>query len=260
MDTGVKGRVPDGAARHPWELSRANFFRRQLAHHLRPGTRVLDVGAGDGYFASSLVAAVRPGGEVVCFDAGYSNDQLAELQRTMPAGLGFTSVKPASRFDVVLMLDVLEHVADDRGFLADIVRGSLASGGVLVASVPAYQSLFTRHDLGLRHHRRYTIGGLRRLMRDAGLEVATSGGLFHGLLPVRAAQKLGEIVCGRWTRPAPDAAPEHVDTGLTHWKGSRWLSHIVLGVLGMDNRVSAACARARIPLPGLSGWALGRKP
>jgi SAM-dependent methyltransferase len=259
MNIGDQPGQAASALRHPWEQSRANFFRRQLAPHLRPGGRVLDVGAGDGYLASSLVAAVRPGGEVVCFDTGYSDQQLTEFPRAMPSELSFTRLRPGAPFDVVLMLDVLEHVPDDQAFLADIVGGLLAPGGVLLISVPAYRSLFTRHDLGLGHHRRYRLADLRRLVRDAGIEIATGGGLFHSLLPIRVAQKLGEVVRGEWTRPAPDAVPDRADTGLTHWNGKRWLNQATLRMLSLDNWVSATCARAGLGLPGLSAWVLGTK-
>jgi len=246
--------------RHPWEQSRARFFRGQLEPYLRPGLRVLDIGAGDGFLAASLLPSLHPGGAVVCFDTEYTDQHLERFARTAPAGLSFTRQRPAATFDVVLLLDVLEHVADDRGFLASIVDSLLAPGGVLLASVPAYHSLFTRHDVKLGHYRRYRPDDLLRLLRDAGLDVTTAAGLFHSLLPVRIAQKLGELLRGVRTRPAVDLVPEHTDTALSAWKGSRWLSDRILGMLSLDNWLSAACARRRLLLPGLSVWALAKKP
>lgn len=246
--------------RHPWEESRARFFRGQLGPHLRGGMRVLDVGAGDGYLAASLLPSVQPGGGVVCFDTHYSDLLLARFSASAPAGLRFTRDRPDSGFEVVLMLDVLEHVPDDRAFLEDIVGNLLAPGGVLLASVPAYQTLFTRHDVVLGHHRRYRLRELRRLVESAGLQVETSAGLFHSLLPVRAAQKLGELVRGVRTRPAPDSVPDHADTQLTAWNGSPWIGRTILAALRLDNRMSAAGARMGITLPGLSVWVLARKP
>ncbi len=56
------------------------------------------------------------------------------------------------------MLDVIEHVEDDVGFVRDVVDGSLAPGGWVLVSVPAYQSLFSSHDRALKHFRRYAPG------------------------------------------------------------------------------------------------------
>ncbi|HEY5283664.1 MAG TPA: methyltransferase domain-containing protein [Polyangia bacterium] len=247
-------------ARHPWEQSRARFFRRQLAPYLHPGLRVLDIGAGDGYLAASFLPHLRPGGEVVCFDTGYSDEHLARFSGAAPAGLSFTRDRPASRFDGVLLLDVLEHVPDDRAFLASIVGDLLAPGGLLLANVPAYPSLFTRHDVDLGHHRRYRPGELRMLLRDAGLEIMTTAGLFHSLLPVRVAQKSSELLRGVWTRPALDMVPKHADTALSAWRSGRWLTRAVVGMLDVDNWLSAVCARRRITLPALSAWVLAKKP
>lgn len=259
MPVAAAGAGAGQAVRHPWEQSRAKFFCQRLTRHLRPGARVLDIGAGDGYIGSMLAQAVQPGGQVCCFDSQYSDPQLAALAQTAPPGLSFTRERPSTPFDAVLMLDVVEHVPDDRGFVAGVARELLAPGGVLLASVPAYAFLFTRHDVSLGHHRRYSPGGLRHLLREAGLEVTTAGGLFHSLLVVRLAQKLGELLRGQRTRPAPEAIPEHVDTGLTEWHGARWLTKTILGALSVDNWVSATSAGAGVSLPGLSVWALARK-
>jgi SAM-dependent methyltransferase len=253
---------PRGAprSRHPWEQSRARFFRERLAPHLRPGVRVVDIGAGDGYLAASLLPRLQPGGQVVCFDTGYSDEHLARFSADAPVGLHFTRERPEPGAEIVLLLDVLEHVADDRGFLVDVVDNLLAPGGVLLASVPAHPALFTHHDLVLGHRRRYRPGDLLRLMRDAGLAVEVNAGLFHSLLPVRVLQKLGERVRGIEARPSFDIVPDHADTGLTAWNRGPWLSNAILAALSLDHRLSAACANRGIVLPGLSVWALAQKP
>ena len=75
------------AGRHPWELARARFFRRLIARSIDVSAvrRVLDVGAGDGWFAQELLPDLGPTAEVVCWDVNYRSEDLAT-----PAG-------PASR-------------------------------------------------------------------------------------------------------------------------------------------------------------------
>jgi 2-polyprenyl-3-methyl-5-hydroxy-6-metoxy-1,4-benzoquinol methylase len=242
-------------------VSRACFFRDRLVAQgiLRPGTRVLDVGAGDGYLASVLLPVVRPAGAVLCYDAHYQASLLERLRTGAEPELTFTNQRPDRGFDMVLLLDVLEHVADDRDVLTGVVRDLVRPGGVLVASVPAWPWFFTRHDQMLGHHRRYRPERLQQLLRQCDLTVVDQGGLFHSLLAVRGAEKLGELVRGVHSQPNPESAPSIADTAVAHWRGRPWLTRAALKGLALDRAVGRMCARAGVVLPGLSTWAIARK-
>jgi SAM-dependent methyltransferase len=244
--------------RHPWEVARARFFRSVLASRGALGgtRRVLDVGAGDGYLAHQLLADLSAGSEVVCLDPHYSDAQLAGLRQA--PGVSFTRQQPDGLFDVILLLDVIEHVEDDRDLLARSAA-SLASGGCILISVPAWGSLYTKHDLFLGHHRRYRPRQLRDVVRAAGLRVEAGGGLFHSLLAVRAAEKLLELGRGVRSRPEPAAFGGGDEAGVGQWKGGAAMTRAIGAMLAIDNQASAALARLRLPLPGLSTWALCRK-
>jgi SAM-dependent methyltransferase len=238
--------------RHPWEIARAGFFRRILADAglLAAPRAVLDVGAGDGYLARRLCEALPPGSTVVCLDPHYSDEDLARLADPPMAGLGFAREPPARRFDIILMLDVIEHVGDDRGFVAGFVNGALAPGGVVLASVPAWQALFSRHDQALKHFRRYSPAACRALLADAGLAVRASGGVFHSLLLPRALTVAAERAQGLLGR---DGAPPG---DLGDWRHGPALTRLVAGALAADNAVSHLGRRLGLTLPGLSFWAL----
>src|ERR1051326_8261960 len=128
--------------RHPWESVRARFFCRVLAGAAPGPLDVLDVGAGDGFVGERLLDALPPGSTVTCVDSEYTDAHLAASGRLTRA-----RTSPEREFDVVVMLDVLEHVADDRAFLRDFVNRRLRSGGRVLISVPAHQALFTQHDV-----------------------------------------------------------------------------------------------------------------
>lgn len=229
--------------RHPWETARFAFFRDALrgAGLLGPGRRILDVGAGDAWFAAALAREPeRP--EVVAWDAAY-----ARGLPPAPPGVRLVAAPPGVRVDAVLLLDVLEHVDDDRGFLAGVVRDHLAPGGHALVSVPAWPSLFGGHDERLGHRRRYAPGAARALVEGAGLEVILGGGLFHALLAVRAAQRLAE----RWSGRPPPLAGE--------WRASAATTAALCRLLAAEGRVSRWAARRGVELPGLSWWALCRR-
>jgi SAM-dependent methyltransferase len=235
------------ARRHPWEEARFGFFAAVLgrAGLLRRGSRVLDVGAGDGWLALRL-AEDWPGLRIACWDTGYDRGGV-------PAGWGtvaFSAVPPPGPFDLALLLDVAAHVEDDRGFVAGVVRDHVASGGHVLFSVPAWPALYSSHDARLRHHRRYAPRRARALLASAGLEILRAGGLFHSLLLPRAAQKLRE-------RLVPAAAPaRHAG----EWDASDLATAAVRRALAWDARAALLFSSMGWDVPGLSWWALCRKP
>jgi SAM-dependent methyltransferase len=242
-------------------VSRARFFRDRLVAQaiLFPGMQVLDVGAGDGYLASVLLPVLRPDGAVLCYDANYQADVLEELRTQAAPELSFTNQRPDHGFDLVLLLDVLEHVADDRDLLAGVVRDLVRPGGALLASVPTWPEFFTRHDTMLGHYRRYRPARLQQLLRDCDLTVVDQGGLFHSLLALRGWEKLAELVRGIHSQPSPESAPPVADTAVAHWRGGALLTQAALKGLALDRAVGQMCAHAGVRLPGLSAWAIARK-
>jgi SAM-dependent methyltransferase len=242
--------------RHPWEVARAAFFRRVLADAgaLAVPRAVLDVGAGDGYLARGLLQAMPAGSEVACLDPNYTDDDLrgfASPSQTLP-GLSFFREPPARRFDILMMLDVIEHVPDDHAFLGGLVAQSLAPGGLVLVSVPAWQNLFSVHDTALKHYRRYSPGACHELLEDEGLVPIRSGGLFHSLLLPRGLTVLREVAM-RWMGFEPA-----VPANLGQWRGGSLLSAVLERALCLDNGLSHALARHGHDLPGLSVWALCR--
>lgn len=254
MDLRETPQARSDLVRHPWEEARSAFFRGvlQRAGLCASARRVLDVGAGDGWFADQLLADLGPDARVTCWDTGYSEDALSSLAGSLPPRAEFTQVRPDRRFDLLLLLDVLEHVGDDRGFLAVLLRENLEPGGHVLVSVPAWQWLYSEHDARLLHHRRYSPDAIRDVLRGAGLELLLCGGLFHSLLVPRAAQKLlerphrqeGQVASGR---PPPLA-----------WRHGAALARLVRAALALDNQLSLRLARGGLSLPGLSYFALCR--
>ncbi len=239
--------------RHPWEVARLRFFAAIVRSYAmaRGAPRVLDVGAGDGWFARQLAAHI--GAEIVCWDTGYDDETCAALRAVSDARVTYRSDRPAHEpFDAVLLLDVLEHVADDAVLLQTLVAENLAPGGAVLLSVPAWPPLYGPHDAALKHHRRYWPGELARLASRCGLRVEIAGGLFHALLVPRVLERLRE----RWIEPPANGA---VAPAELRWNHATWLRRLVDGVLRVDNGLSRLAAVAGVRLPGLSAWALCRR-
>jgi hypothetical protein len=237
--------------RHPWEVARARFFLRLIDRLGLPGVtgNWLDVGAGDAWFAQQLRAVLPGATRLTCWDVHYPMAERLLATQDVP-GIEFSAERPSGLFEGILMLDVIEHVEDDVGFVRDVIDRSLAPGGWVLVSVPAYQSLFCAHDRALRHFRRYAPKALKTVLEVSGLAVVARGGLFHGLLPVRGAQVLRE-------RSHP---PNGAETGIGAWKGGERLTQVLTAALEAEARVSLAMGTRHLPvLPGLSTWAFCRR-
>lgn len=246
-------------ARHPWEIVRADFFLRLLRARIAgQAASTLDIGAGDGYFAERLLADFPAVARLTCFDLAYDASWL-QKRTTGDPRLAFTATKPAGRFDLVLMLDVLEHVEDDRAALLEAVSSFLAPGGWLLLSVPAVELLFSRQDKLLGHKRRYAPAHLRALVKEAGLTMVDHGELFASLLLPRAITKLGEVALGR-NRCHGSAAPSRIVTPLGSWKRGPLVTSAVTTALSLDARCSRLASRLRLPFAGLSTWVLAQNP
>ena len=129
--------------------------------------------------------------------------ELDEGARVIAAGRSGIAVRPgalpdglppaAGGYDMIVLLDVLEHIDADTAALAAL-RGRLRPGGRLVLTVPAYAWLWSRHDETHHHHRRYTAGLLAARLHAAGYRVTTLSYFNTVLFPLIA----GVRVVNRW--------------------------------------------------------------
>ncbi len=238
--------------RHPWETARAEFFLRLCVGDGLASRSVLDVGAGDAWFASCFCERY-PRDNVVCWDAGYTAGRVLTMQSA--PGLTYVAAAPEGPFDLVLLLDVIEHVQDDAAFLRDVLA-RLRSGGTAIVSVPAWPWLYSPHDVHLGHCRRYSPAAARSLLSAAGLEVEQSGGLFHSLLPARALSVLASRLL-RIRGKGTDKGRPVADLG--NWGGGAAVTRVVDGILRLEGRVSRRLAAMGMNFPGLSWWARCRK-
>ena len=154
---------------HFWFRTRRRILEALLARAEVPaGARILDVGCGAGGNAASLSRFGRVYGldrEAAALSAGRERPYAARVKATAER-LPFR----AGRFDVVVSLDLLEHLADDAAGVAELAR-VLKPGGLLCVFVPALRALWGYNDDLSEHRRRYTRGELVRAVGGAGLAV-----------------------------------------------------------------------------------------
>lgn len=156
--------------RHPWWLARARLALAVLrAEGVVPPASVIDVGCGWGVNLQALEEAGYP---CIGLDISRQILQLIDQPKRRLVEADLNQPPPASRelFAGALLLDVIEHIDDDRGTIQRIAP-LLKPGGKLVVSVPALPELFSEFDQIQGHRRRYLPETLRAAFADTGFEV-----------------------------------------------------------------------------------------
>jgi SAM-dependent methyltransferase len=136
---------------------------------------VLEIGSGIGNIsrlirplASNFVATDTEPHYLEALHALFSGDPGVEVA-SWDLDLPPPNEVAARRYDAIVAINVIEHIADDRGLvgrLADLLR----PGGSLLVYVPACPLAFSSLDEALGHHRRYTPATLTELLRSAALD------------------------------------------------------------------------------------------
>jgi 2-polyprenyl-3-methyl-5-hydroxy-6-metoxy-1,4-benzoquinol methylase len=197
---------------HWWFKWRFDMITEIVESLPRPeGFKMLDAGCGTGQMTKLLERY----GEAVGLEIAPEAINFARKRgvKNIVQGSITDPPFPAGSFDLVLSLDVIEHVDNDvqiLNSLFDIVK----PGGHLIVTVPAFQSLWSQHDEINYHKRRYRVPQLRTMIADAGFEVSRitycNTALFAPVFVTRKAKTAFRNLLN-----AND--PEHPESDLTHY-------------------------------------------
>lgn len=148
--------------------------RRQIISQLitpKKNQKVLDIGFGTGetmnYLQKILLNPVLHG-----VDASVVAVRFAKSRGHKMAKKGLATKLPyrSNTFDTTLALDVIEHIGNDQKVVDEIFR-VLKPGGEAIITVPALSFIWSKHDTGQGHKRRYTRRRLVKLAKKTGFEV-----------------------------------------------------------------------------------------
>ena len=190
MDRAVFDRMAEQDQVHWWYVARRKILAALIAREadLPEHARILEIGCGTGHNFEMLKGFGT-------LDALEVDDEARALARTRlghevgAAPLPGLPGVPDGAYDLVALLDVLEHV-DNRAESLRSIAGKLRPDGKILITVPAYQWMWSAHDLAHHHKLRYSKKGLRRDAEAAGLKVDNIGFFNSLLFPVAAAVRL----------------------------------------------------------------------
>lgn len=182
---------------------------------------VVDIGAGSGFFSGELERRYKGSiGRLTLVDSAYTS---ADVTQAGPGRAARATLLPAEiRGSFLVMMDVLEHLDDDRSFLADL-RGRLSGENSFFITVPAFDALWSGHDVYLGHRRRYTLAHLRALLGATGFEVKQSYYLYASIFPLVYITRMLK----RTVTATSDLAPVHP-----------WINALLTRVLSWEMAIS----------------------
>lgn len=241
MDRIVYDRMAAHDSTHWWYRARreilAEYLRREAG--LPADARILEIGCGTGHNLPMLSSF----GTVDAIEIDPAARAIASERLGRPVGdapLPALDGVPRGHYDLIAVLDVIEHVDDDVGALAAMAE-CLKPGGAILVAVPAHPWMWSAHDEVNHHKRRYTKATLGAAIGRAGL---THAGLrwFNSLLfPAAVAARLTGRLTGKDdSDDSPPAKP---------------LNMVFEKIFGLERHLVG-----RVPLPpGLSILTLVRK-
>jgi len=197
MDRVVYDRMAAHDTTHWWYRARRDILSDFLAREAKlPGNaRILEIGCGTGHNLPMLASY----GEVDAIEideaaAAKASERLGKQVGSAPLP-ELDGVEPAS-YDMVAVLDVVEHVEDDVAALQAIAR-ALKPGGKILITVPAHQWMWSAHDVVNHHKRRYSKASLTKALDAAGLRPHKLGYFNSLLFPVAVAARFAGKLMGK---------------------------------------------------------------
>lgn len=235
--------------RHPWELARLRMLRYFIGQ-CKENKTIIDIGSGDA-FLSSEIAKKYPESSVTAIDINYTSELVKELTIDKPKNLyllaDVNSIDSICHIDVVVLMDVLEHVKNPALLLKKIIDlPSISPKTVFIITVPAYQELFSQHDRNLGHHMRYNLYSLNKLLQPFSFKINKNGYCFNSLILVRLLQLFKE----------KKGRKKYTDDSIHNWKGNAWLTSFITNLFWIEFKISWYLARIGIKMPGLTCYSI----
>ena len=197
MDRIVYDRMAAHDSTHWWYRARRDILADYLTRYaaLPADARILEIGCGTGHNLPMLSGFGRV--EAIEIDPAARAIAGERLGRAVgDAPLPALPGVERGAYDLVAVLDVVEHIEDDVAALK-AMGGLLKPGGKILIAVPAHQWMWSAHDVVNHHHRRYSKATLAAAIERAGLR-AKKLTYFNSLLfPLAAAARLAGRMTGR---------------------------------------------------------------
>lgn len=215
---------------HWWYVARRRILSDLIRREIKPpvDATILEIGCGTGH----NFPVFSEFGTLDALEIDGPARAIASARLGRPVGDAPLPVLPGitdGHYDLIALLDVLEHIEDDTAALAGI-KAKLKPGGRVLVTVPANAWMWSAHDRVHHHFRRYNPGSFRKVVDDAGLKVELLSHFNTLLFPLAAAVRVAGKLSGR--EDADDDQPPKL------------LNSMFTGIFGMERHLIG-----RVPMP-----------
>jgi len=174
-----------------WNLKKSCINYLINKFHDRDGS-VLDIGCGTGFVISGSNLNYK---KYLGMDAFLEAEYY--LKKNLSSNVRFTTLPLTSlgdeKYELILLLDVLEHIKHDHLFLRSI-RELMNNRSKIILSVPAHQWLFSNADIISGHERRYSFNGINKILDSEGFEVIFKSSFLVLTLPLLVISRLYDFI------------------------------------------------------------------
>lgn len=197
MDRIVHERMAAHDSTHWWYRARRDILSDYIARYagLPKDARILEIGCGTGHNLPMLAQF----GAVDAIEIDDASREIASARLGRPVGDAPLPALPGverGAYDMVAVLDVVEHIEDDVAALK-AMASVLKPGGRILIAVPAHQWMWSAHDVVNHHHRRYSKRTLAAAIEGAGLKARKMCWFNSLLFPLAAAARVAGKLTGR---------------------------------------------------------------
>ena len=249
-------------SRHPWELARLKIvlkiFKKNLKYSNIDKFTVLDIGCGDTFIANAFLDRY-PNATYHAVDKAFSDTQINSYTKIyfekgknilLYKDLDDVKKNSAGKINVVFLFDVIEHIENETVFLSHLNNNDLVNeNAFFFITVPAFNSLFSSHDVFLNHYRRYNGPQLRATIEKVGLMKCKQGFFFFLLLIFRFVQ----VICEKKIKKNKN------NIGVGAWSSKGIIDKIIINTLLLDYYFISLFNWAGIKIPGLSNFIICKR-
>ncbi len=215
MERIVYDRMAEVDQRHWWYRARRDILSDLIARKIvLPGdARILEVGCGTGHNLDML----KRFGRVDAIEVDAAAREIASKRlghAVIDSPLPDLPGVPDRTYDLIAILNVIEHIEQDVAGLASLAR-KLRPGGRILITVPAFPWMWSAHDVVNHHKRRYTRRTLKALVAQAGLRLELMSWFNSLLFPLAATARVAGRLTGR--EDSDDKLPPRPINSLFEW-------------------------------------------
>ena len=235
--------------RHPWEISRRDvMFQLLKSSKIKfPVKRIVDIGGGDVFIINEIYKQ-NLAEEYFTIDTAYSLEIISQLK----TNYGENSIQyvqnltdyltnfPQEENVLFLCMDVLEHLENENEILNHLTQ----KNNYFLFAVPAFQSVFSNHDVLLGHYRRYNLKQLQKVLTQHNFQIQHKGYYFTSLLLVRWLES-------RFNK--------NKKASIDNWTGTAFKSKLITSVLKLDFGFTQVLQKFGIRIYGLSCYCICKK-